>query len=430
MSHFLGRVVADGRTFNQTTGLDLTPGAGPLGGPRFILLHFDSVALSAGASLTVNLGYGTDVFTSAAGSDFWSRPVDIAVSPIQMRIVGGTGSARLVEYGSGEPGIPPGQTPGTSLGSQSNPDPFLATNPYQEPIYETRLECNPGFAWQNAGCALGSVPVAIKDMVAAAVGIIIHVDYSEGAPRVSSCSGTLIGADLFLTARHCLTDPSLRDLKSSSVTFDYQPACDGTRPMGHITRFFRVIGEAVSGSPPTGINPPLSTDWVIVRLDAAPGSLPPPLPIRDAALMTGETIFTMHHPNGAVKKTQAGVYGGGAITGFDYAGGSSGSALFDINGRLVGGPLSAGSGCSVSYVPVAPIKAALTNPPPPPAPLDVMVVFDRSGSMTSPAPPVGRTKLAEAKDAAAFFVHLVREGAGDRLGLVTFSTSALTRSEE
>jgi len=423
MTHFLGRVVADGRTFNQTTGLDLTPGPGPLGGPRFIMLHFNNVALSAGTTLTVNLGYGTDVFTSTAGSDFWSRPVDIAVSPIQMRIVGGTGSAQLLEYGSGEPGIPPGQTPGTSIGSQSNPDPFLATNPYQEPIYETRLECTPGFAWQNATCALPLVPAGIKDTVAAAVGIIIEAHGTE----VSSCSGTLIGADLFLTARHCLTDPGGADMRSASVTFDYQPACNGSRPAGHVTRFFKVIGEAVSGSPPNGTNPPVSSDWVILRLDASPGSLPAPLQIRDTALMAGETIFTMHHPNGSVKKTQARTYAGGtSITGFDYAGGSSGSALFDINGRLVGGPLSSGSGCSVSYAPVAPIKAALTSPPPPPVPLDVMVVFDRSGSMASPAPPIGRTKLAEAQDAAALFVHLVREGAGDRLGLVTFSTSATT----
>src|ERR1051325_8550022 len=102
MSHYLGRIVPDGRTFNQTTGLDLTPGPGPLGGPRFVLLHFTNVVLTGGAKLTVNLGYGTDVFTSAAGSEFWSRPVDIALSPIRIRIVGGNGSARLLEYGSGE----------------------------------------------------------------------------------------------------------------------------------------------------------------------------------------------------------------------------------------------------------------------------------------------------------------------------------------
>ncbi len=33
MSHFLGVAVHDGRTLNQTTGLDLTPRVGSLGGP-------------------------------------------------------------------------------------------------------------------------------------------------------------------------------------------------------------------------------------------------------------------------------------------------------------------------------------------------------------------------------------------------------------
>jgi hypothetical protein len=326
----------------------------------------------------------------------------------------------LREFGSGEPSIPDGHTPGTPFGSQSDPDVFLQTNPYQEPIYETRLECTPGFAWRNAACALPTVPTAVKDRVKAATGIIVEVDPGS----VSSCSGTLIGADLFLTARHCLTDPAGEDVRSSSVTFDYATNCDGTRPAGHVTRFFKVLGEVVSGSAPTGAEPPKSTDWVVLRLDAPPGALPPPLTTRDAALMIGESIFTMHHPNGAAKKTQEGSFHGGSITGFDYAGGSSGSALFDINGNLVGGRLSSGSGCSVVYAPVGAVKAALATPPPPPAPLDVTIVFDRSGSMGSAAPPIGRTKLQEAQDAASLFVRLVRDGAGDRLGLVTFSSTA------
>jgi len=422
MSHFLGRVVADGRTFNEAAGLDLFPSPGPLGGPRFVMLHFDNVNLTGAARLTVDLGYGTDVFNASSGPSFWSRPVDGSMSPFSIRITGGSGSARLLEYGSGEPSITPGNTPGTPFGSRSNPDPFLHTNPYQEPIYETRLECNPGFAWRNAACALPSIPTAVKDRVAAAVGIIVEVHDGD----VSSCSGTLIAADLFLTARHCLTDPSGEDMRSASVTFDYATACDGSRPAGHVTRFFKVLAEVAAGRPPSGGGG--GDDWVIVRLDAAPGALPIPLEMRDAVLMTGEVIFTMHHPNGAVKKMQAGVHDGGSISGFDYAGGSSGSALFDINGRLVGGPLSNGSGCSVTYAPIASIKSTLANPPVPAVPLDVMIVFDRSGSMASSAPPVGRTKLDEAQDAAALFVQLVREGQGDRLGLVTFSSAATTNT--
>jgi hypothetical protein len=420
MTHRLGRLVSDGRSVTQSSGIDLNPGAGPHGPVRFVILHFDNVNLDANAQLTVQLGYGTDVFTSNSGASFWSRPADTANLPIQIRISGGNGSARLLEFGSGEPDIPPGHTPGTPEGSLTNPDVFLHTSPYQEPTYETRLECNPGFAWRNAACALPSIPDSVRSRVMAATGIIVEVD----GDHVSSCSGTLIGADLFLTARHCLTDPSHADMLSSSVTFDYATACDGSRPAGHVTRFFKVIEEVAWGSPPTGSNPPSSTDWVVVRLDASPGALPAPLVLRAAAPMAGETIFTMHHPNGAVKKTQAGTFSGGSVTGFDYAGGSSGSALFDSSGQLVGGPLSQGSGCSVTYAPAAAIKAALSNPPAPPAPIDVMVVFDHSGSMASSAPPAGRSKLAEAQDAAALFVELVREGQGDRIGLVGFSTNA------
>lgn len=421
MSHYLGRRIVDGRTFNQNAPLNLTPGAGPYGGPHFVILHFDQVVLNGSAKLSVDFGYGTDMFTAGSGTDFWTRPIDTAVTPIIIRITGGTGSARLVDYGSGEPGIPPGHSPGEPYGSLSNPDVFLHGSPYAEPTYETRLECHPGFAWRNAACSLPLISDTVRQRVAAATGIIVEVD----PDRVSSCSGTLIGADLFLTARHCLTDPGGEDLRSASVTFDYATACDGTRLAGHVTRFFKVLEEVATGAPPS--EPDVSLDWVVVRLSAAPGELPAPLPLRDAMLLAGETIFTMHHPGGAVKKTQSGVHDGNPVSGFDFAGGSSGSALFDSSGRLVGAALSRGPApdqCSVAYSPVASVIAALNNPPAAPSPLDVMIVFDKSGSMGSSAPPSGRTKLQEAQDAASLFVSLVREGAGDRLGLVPFSSLA------
>ena len=135
MTHNLGRVVADGRTIDQSNALDLVPGPGPLGGPRFVILHFDQVNLTGSARLTVQLGYGVDTFTAGSGSDLWSRPIDPSLGPIAIRVTGGSGSARLREYGSGEPSIPPGHTPGTPEGSRTNPDPFLQTNPYEEPIY-------------------------------------------------------------------------------------------------------------------------------------------------------------------------------------------------------------------------------------------------------------------------------------------------------
>lgn len=129
-----------------------------------------------------------------------------------------------------------------------------------------------------------------------------------------------------------------------------------------------------------------------------------------------------------MKKTQTLTYDGGStINGFDYAGGSLGSGLFDANARMVCGPLSKGpipGSCNVLFTPIQNVIDALENPAPPPNPLDVMVVFDKSGSMNNVAPPIGRTKLEEAQDAAALFVQLAREDAGDRIGLVSFNASA------
>ena len=52
-----------------------------------------------------------------------------------------------------------------------------------------------------------------------------------------------------------------------------------------------------------------------------------------------------------------------------------------------------------------------------------MIVFDRSGSMSLNGAS-GRPKIEEARDAAALFVQLVRAETGNRLGLVSFSTTA------
>ena len=115
----------------------------------------------------------------------------------------------LRKYGSGEPDIPPNQTPGTSVGSLTNPDVFLHDSTYQEPIYETRLECNPGFAWRNAACTLPPITDAVHQRVAAATGIIVEVDNDH----VSSCSGTLVGADLTDGLQN--TVPMLEDVEGS-----------------------------------------------------------------------------------------------------------------------------------------------------------------------------------------------------------------------
>ena len=48
-------------------------------GTKLLILHFQNVDLPPGNRLEVDLGYDTDVFTSADGDQFWTRPVNSAV---------------------------------------------------------------------------------------------------------------------------------------------------------------------------------------------------------------------------------------------------------------------------------------------------------------------------------------------------------------
>jgi hypothetical protein len=64
-------------------------------------------------------------------------------------------------------------------------------------------------------------------------------------------------------------------------------------------------------------------------------------------------------------------------------------------------------------------------PIPKPVTKDVVVVFDRSGSM-SELDSTGRSKTEVVRDAVSLFVQLVRANVGNRVGLVSFSTAATT----
>jgi len=99
-------------------------------GTKFVILHFRNVSLPSGNRLEVDLGYGTDVFTSASGAEFWTRPVNIhslpsALVPIRYVTDGAaTGGAQLDRYGRGERHA--GDQDPSAL---SNCDPFLPQRP-------------------------------------------------------------------------------------------------------------------------------------------------------------------------------------------------------------------------------------------------------------------------------------------------------------
>jgi Trypsin-like peptidase domain/von Willebrand factor type A domain len=401
-------------------------------GTKFVILHFRNVSLPANNRLEVDLGYGTDVFTSANGAEFWTRPVNIHALPsalVPIRYVtdgAATGSAQLDRYGRGERHA--GEQDPSAL---SNCDPFLPASPYTEPIYDPFWFCGPTPNWENAVCA---TPVGdVRRRVSASVGMIVtvHHDHSgTGVEQVSTCSVTLVGPDLVLTAGHCLADPA-EEVATSSVTFDYQTQCDGSRPAGYAARFHKVRAAVKFQNQTIG---GIYHDYCLLQLQIPSGGLGiPVIPMRGDLPGAGEQIFGVHHPNGAVKKLSvphpafSGVISsapGGVRVNLDVSGGSSGSGLFDTAGRIVG-VCSNGGSCSLNYYPTATLLQNVAAPVGPPVNQDVMIVFDRSGSMSLSAGTVpGRTRIQEAREAASLFIQLVRAGAGNRIGLVSFSTMA------
>jgi hypothetical protein len=441
VSHIVGTVqtVTPVQTIGPDTGdppdapntwnISFTHDLAPMG-TKLLILHFVNAILPANNRVEVDLGYDTDVFTSADGADFWTRPVNVSAfadGKVPVRYItngAANGSVQIDKYARGERHS--GDQDPSAL---SNCDPFLASGDYDEPTtaeYDPFWFCHTPPIWENVECI--SPLTDIRKTTARSVGMVIHVDKSEHiTPQIdilSTCSVTLVGADLVLTAGHCMADP-LEDLKSASVTFDFQPLCDGSRPPAYNARFYKVKKVLRHRWDSGG-------DYCLFQIDAPPGGLGlPPITMRHDLPAVGEQIFGLHHPNGAAKKLSITSPGFETVNSssansirvdFDVSGGSSGSGLFDTLGRVTG-VLSAGSACNLGYFPTASILQQLATPEGAPITRDVMLVFDRSGSMSLDAG-TGRSKIEEARDAASLFVQLVQADTGNRVGLVSFSTTA------
>lgn len=425
MSHITGTIQVLSTPLTIGPGSTVfNPPAAP-GGTKLLMLHFQNLNFRPGDRLEVNLGYATDTFTAADGPSFWTRPVNVYAFPagVQITYVAAgptTGSVQLDQFGRGERHA--GEQDPTSL---SNCDPFYNTPSYLEPDYDPFWYCTDPPNWENVA-SVGN-PADIREKVARSVGMII----SAHGPHLSTCSVTLVDTDKVITAGHCHTPA---EALTSSITFDYQTLADGSRPPGYNPRFYKV--KAVLAHKNTGG----AFDYSLLQLAEAPAGIPS-IQMRNDFPAVGEQVFGVHHPNGAVKKLSL-PHGDGLATvssssssgvsvaagsDFDVSGGSSGSGLFDMAGRIVG-VLSRGAPCSGSalvWCPTKNFRDDTAPTPPPPVTRDVMVVIDRSGSMTGDDG-TGRQKIEAARDAVSLFVQLVRAGTGNRAGLVSFSTTAST----
>lgn len=428
MSHITGtlQVLSPAQTIGPGT-TTFNPPAAP-GGTKLLMLHFTNLNFKPGDQLQVKLGYAVDTFTAADGPAFWTRPINVYAFPggVQITYIKGgaaNGSVQLDKFGRGEryDGVPAAFHSGNS-----NCDPFYTGASYIEPVYDPFWYCAEPPHWDNAACVAS--PADVRAKVMRSVGMIITQDAQAGVQGLSTCSVTLIDSDRVITAGHCHTP---EEALTSSVTFDYATNCDGTRPAGYAPKFYKV--KEVLFHHHDGIG-----DFSILRL-AEPVVGVPIVQLRHDLPGVGEKVFGVHHPNGAVKKLSprvsdefstvktSGASGIRVPSSFHVSGGSSGSGLFDMAGRICG-VLSNGDpcchyGCSdLLYFPTKSILAAIVPAPPPPVSRDVMVVLDRSGSM-SEDDGTGRTKIEAARDAASLFIELVKAGAGNRAGLVSFSTT-------
>ncbi|MFM0222019.1 trypsin-like peptidase domain-containing protein [Paraburkholderia dipogonis] len=427
MSHITGTIQILGAPLTIGPGTTVfNPPASPApGGTKYLVLHFQNLNFQPGDELQVNLGYDIDRFTAADGPSFWTRPVNVYAFPAGVQITyvaagPGTGSVQLDQYGRGERHQGESGHP-----SFSNCDPFYQAPAYEEPTYDPFWYCSNPPNWENAACATPSSDV--RALVSRSVGMILSVeDGYTGDLQLSTCSVTLVDTDKVITAGHCHTPA---EALNSSVTFDYQTQCGGTQPAGYNPRFYKVKAVLAHRYDSTG-------DYSLLQLAEAPAGIPV-IQMRPDLPLAGEQIFGVHHPNGAVKKLSiphgegfATVINSSASainvpTNIHVSGGSSGSGLFDAAGRIVG-ILSNGNPCAgglLNYFPIATTLQIIAPAPPPPVTRDVMLVFDRSGSM-SLDDGTGRPKIDAARDALSLFVQLVRSNTGNRLGLVSFSTSA------
>ena len=402
-------------TAQDVTPVAVNPGAGPVvysdPGAKFLILRLTAGTGSAGDRVRVTLPYGDDVLDMVPGQQVWTRPAP--------------GDSVTLEYLDNGNGIGGAVIDRTGRGTTHD---IFQISTFIDPAFDLAIMCNGGPDWQDVDCLSDSDPQeALMKTVAKSVGLLIFV---EGA-IVHTCSASLIDADLILTAAHCV---SFDDMPSASFTLDFVTACGGAPPAGYNPKFYKLVHPVRSGwqeETPTDVE----VDYSVFQIDTTPGGIGvPPLPLESTLPSVGDEIFVIHHPRGIPKKVsrkpndpqcQVAVAASSAIEfACDIDHGSSGSPLLDLTGKILGVNDWA-SGVCVRAQSIHVIEPDLVAPVSPPTDVDVVAVFDRSGSMSLPAPD-GGTKIDSAREAAELFFGLVRTTETHQAGLLSFSHTVNT----
>jgi hypothetical protein len=401
-------------TAQNITPVPVNPGSGPVvysdPGATFLMLRLTAGPGSAGDRVRVTLPYGDDLLDLVPGQQVWSRPAP--------------GSSVTLDYLDNGDGLGGAVIDRTGRGSFD----IFQLSTFVDPAFDLTIMCNGGPDWQEVACLSDSNPQqALMKTIAESVGLLI---FAEG-PIVHTCSASLIDADLILTAAHCCAP---EDAGSASFTLDYLTDCGGASPVGYNPKFYKIVRLVRSGWELETVTDDY-IDYTVFQIDTTGGGVGvPPLLLESTLPSLGEEVFVIHHPRGIPKKVsrkpndtqcQAMVVASDIIEHeCDIEHGSSGSPLLDMTGRILGVNDWAAGVC-VRAQAVHVIEPDLVAPVAPPTDVDVVAVFDRSGSMSLPAPD-GGTKIESAQEAAELFFGLVRTTETHQAGLVSFSDTVST----
>lgn len=176
-------------------------------------------------------------------------------------------------------------------------------------------------------------PVEFVSKFEQAIGALAY----GALPNTSKyCSGILISEDLFLTASHCIDTTILKEF----AVFNYQKL-RGTTELAK-PEHFKILGvvEKALGQ----------LDYAIIRIDGKPGLKYGFQKVNVQDVQNGNILTIIQHPSGKVKMVDVGHRTGVRNTYYmtyadlDTEPGSSGSAILDQNGFVVG--VHTNGGCS------------------------------------------------------------------------------------
>ncbi|HAH32958.1 MAG TPA: serine protease [Elusimicrobia bacterium] len=173
-------------------------------------------------------------------------------------------------------------------------------------------------------------------------------------PIGAFCSGSLVGADLVITAGHCLADQIKCD--NTKLIFGYAVKKEGGQAPTRITEKevynCRKIVKRFQGAEPVDISSAsasgLGPDYALIQLDRKVKGHQALTINRKKDLKRGDSILVIGHPVGLPLKVSGGATvrdtapAGYFVTDLDTFGGNSGSPVFNAKTKLVEGILVRG----------------------------------------------------------------------------------------